>query len=183
MNVQIIQISLILLSALYTGIGLLILGRRPGLVIAPFAWMMFSIAVWSLGYGLELLAPGLSGKLLWAKIRFFSVSSVAVFLFYFSAAYTGRSNLLSARNQALFWVIPSITNILTWTTPYHPLIWKTTSIRYFGSLSFLAPDFGIWFWLQTLSISPRFLLSPQCFCLHGAFCAIICSVSCQWRQR
>ena len=148
MSTQLIPISLIFLSALYAGVGLLIWGRRPGLAITPFAWMMFSIAVWSLGLGLELQAPSLNGKLLWAKVQFLGISSVSVFLFSFSAAYTGRKNLLTKRNQMYLWIIPSITIILAWTTPYHTLLWQTTTIHRLGSLSFLGADFGYWLWLH-----------------------------------
>jgi diguanylate cyclase (GGDEF)-like protein len=149
MNIQIIPISLILLSSIYAGIGLLIRGRRPGLAVTSFTWMMFSIAVWSLGYGLELLTPGLSGKLFWARVETFGIASVAVFLFFFSAAYTGRNNLLTPRNRVLFWVIPSITIVAAWLPPYDSLIWETTRIGSYGTLTFLAADFGTWFWLQT----------------------------------
>jgi diguanylate cyclase (GGDEF)-like protein len=148
MDTQLIPISLILLSALYAGVGLLIWGRRPGLAITPFAWIMFSVAVWSLGYSLELLTPSLSGKLFWAKIEFIGAFSVAIFLFFFCAAYTGHSNLLTRRNQTLLWIIPIITWILTWTNQYHHLIWESTSIGNFGRLSFLAADYGILMWLQ-----------------------------------
>jgi diguanylate cyclase (GGDEF)-like protein len=148
MNAQFISISLLLLSALYAGVGLLIWGRRPGLAITPFAWMMFSVSIWSLGYGLEFLTPDLRDKVFWSKVEFFGIASIPVFVFYFSAAYTGRSNLLSLRNQVLLWVIPSITIILAWTDSYHDLIWKSVSIKYFGTLSYLAADFGTWFWLQ-----------------------------------
>jgi len=148
MTINLIPISLIFLSAFYAGAGLLIWGRRPGLAITPFAWMMFSIAVWSLGYGLELLAPGLSGKLFWAKVEFFGIASVTVLLFSFSAAYTGYSHLLTRRNQTLLWIIPSVTILLVWTNQYHSLIWRTTAVGNAGALSFLAADFGNWFWLQ-----------------------------------
>jgi diguanylate cyclase (GGDEF)-like protein/PAS domain S-box-containing protein len=148
MNAQFISISLLLLSALYAGMGLLIWGRRPGLAITPFAWMMFSVSVWSLGYGLEFLTPGLSDKVFWSKVEFFGIASVTVFAFYFSATYTGRNNLLTIRNQVLLWIVPSITIILVWTDTYHDLIWKSISIRNFGTLSYLAADFGPWFWLQ-----------------------------------
>ena len=109
MNAYLIPISLISLSALYAGVGLIIWGRRPALAVTPFTWMMFSVAVWTLGYGLEFLMPGLGEKILWSKIEFFGIASVAVFLFSFCAAYTGRENLLSTRNQILLWVVPSIT--------------------------------------------------------------------------
>ena len=148
MNTQLVPISLILLSALYAGVGLLIWGRRPGLAITPFAWMMFSVAIWSLGYSLEFLTPILSGKLFWAQIEFIGAFSVANFLFFFCAAYTGHSNLLTRRNQTLLWIIPAITLILAWTNQYHHLIWESTSVGNFGQLSFLAAGFGIWMWLQ-----------------------------------
>lgn len=150
MGLQLIPISLIVLSAFYAGVGLLIWRRRPGLAVTPFAWVMFSVAVWSLGYGLEFLAPTLSGKILWSKIEFFGIASVAVFLFSFSAAYTGRSKLLSIRNQIFLWVAPSITLIFTWTNSFHHLIWKETTIGTLGGLSFMAADFGNWFWVHTV---------------------------------
>jgi diguanylate cyclase (GGDEF)-like protein/PAS domain S-box-containing protein len=148
MNDQLIPISLILLSALYAGVGLLVWGRRPGLAITPFAWTMFSVAVWSLGYGLELMAPSLQGKVFWGKIEYMGAFSVTVFLFFFCAAYTGRSKLLSKRNQILLWVIPVVSLTLAWTNQYHHLIWKTVTVGNFGGLSFLSADFGFWFWLQ-----------------------------------
>jgi len=149
MIAQLIPTGLILLAALYAGVGLLIRGQRPGLAVTPFAWMMFSIAVWSLGYGLELLAPDLSGKLFWAKVEIFGIASVTVFLLSFSAAYTGRNKLLTIRNQVLIRIIPSITILLAWLPSYNSLIWETTTIGRYGALTFLASNFGYWFWLQT----------------------------------
>ena len=150
MDAQFIPISLILLSAIYAGIGLLIWGRRPGLAITPFAWMMFSVAVWSLGYGLELLTPDLGGKLLSAKVQFLGIACVTVFLFSFSITYAGYSYLLTKRNQVLLWIIPAITIVLVWTSPHHSLIWRTVTIRHFGPLSFLDSDFGYWLWLDVV---------------------------------
>jgi diguanylate cyclase (GGDEF)-like protein/PAS domain S-box-containing protein len=148
MNLYFIPIGLILLSALYAGTGLLVWGRRPGLAVMPFVWMMFSIAVWSLGYSLEFLTPSLSGKVLWARVEFFGIASVATFLFTFSVIYTGRSNLLTTPIRIFLWVIPVITILLVWTNQYHSLIWRTTTIGKAGALSFLTSDFGTWFWLQ-----------------------------------
>ena len=149
MNARLIPISLIVLSALYAGVGLLIRERRPGLAAKSFAWMMFSIAVWSLGYGLELIAPDLSGKFFWSRVEIFGIASVAVFLLFFSAAYTGRSNLLSLRSRVLLWIIPAITCVLAWTHPYRFFIWETIAIGEYGGLAYFVADFGIWFWVQT----------------------------------
>ncbi len=148
MLAQLIPTSLVLLSALYIGVGLIIYGRRPGLAITPFAWMMFCIAVWSLGYGLELLASDLSGKLFWAQVEIIGIANIAVFVFAFSAAYTGRNNLLTTRNRILAHLIPSVTMMLAWMPQYRFLIWERTSIGRSGALTFLSVDFGYWFWIQ-----------------------------------
>ena len=95
--------------------------------------MMFSVAIWSLGYGLELLAPDLGGKLIWAKVEFFGISSVAVFLFSFSAAYTGRNKLLKVRNHILLGAIPVITILLSWANQYQYLFWKNPRIEHVGT--------------------------------------------------
>lgn len=149
MNAQVIPISLILLSALYAGGGLLIRGKHPGLAIKPFAWMMFSIAVWSLGYSLELLSPTLSGKLFWAKVGNIGIASIAVFLLSFSLAYTGRNHLLTVRKRVLIAIIPLISIILAWIPQYQYLTWKTIRIGRSGALTFLKTEFGNLFWLQT----------------------------------
>lgn len=78
----------------------------------------------------------------------FGIANVSVFLFSFSAAYTGRNNLLTTRNQVLIHIIPTITVLLAWISPYHSLIWETTTIGKSGTLTFLAADFGSWFWVQ-----------------------------------
>jgi GAF domain-containing protein/PAS domain-containing protein len=115
----------------------------------PFVWMMVSIAVWSLGYGLELIETDLSGKIFWAQVEIFGIASIAVFLYFFSAAYTGRNKLLSPQNQVLIWIVPSITIFLTWLPQARFLIWETTTIGSSSGLTYLATDFGNWFWLQT----------------------------------
>ena len=84
------------------------------------------------------------------QYRVFWRRQYSCLLFSFGAAYTGHSKLLTRRNQALLWIIPSITILLAWTNPYHSLIWKSTSIGTYGSLSFLVADFGVWLWLQVI---------------------------------
>lgn len=148
MLAHIIPTSFILFSVLYIGVALLIHRQRPGPATKPFAGMMFSVAIWSLGYGLELLDPSLRGKLFWAKVEIFGIASVPVFLFLFSAAYTSRNYLLCTRNQILIRIIPSITMLLAWIPQYRFLIWETITIGSSGTLTFLAIDFGYWFWLQ-----------------------------------
>ncbi|GAB4504166.1 MAG: histidine kinase N-terminal 7TM domain-containing protein [Anaerolineales bacterium] len=156
--------SLIVLAGLYAGVGLFVWRRRPGIAFAPFVWMMASIAVRALGEGLAFLAPNLSGKVLAATIELVGTISAPVFLLFFCAAFTGRSHLLTTQNQAVAWLIPIGTFLLTFTNPYHHLIWERLQIASLGPLTYLHVEMGKWLRLQIaythvlLFISLGFLL-------------------------
>ncbi|MFZ5908951.1 MAG: histidine kinase N-terminal 7TM domain-containing protein [Chloroflexota bacterium] len=141
--------SLVILAGYYAAIGLFVWRRRPGLAFAPFAWLMASIAIRSLGDGLELLAPTLSGKLLAAEIEMPGIVSAPVFFISFCAAFTGRNYLLTAQKQAWLWIIPIVTVLFTFTNSYHHLVWKSIWIDRLGELTFLRIEPGNWLWLQT----------------------------------
>lgn len=140
--------GLVILAGFYTAMGLFIWRRRPGLAFAPFAWLMASIAIRSLSDGMEFLAPSLSGKLLAAVIEIPGIVSAPVFFISFCAAFTGWNYLLSVQKQALLWIIPALTFVLTFTNPYHHLIWKRVWIEHFDGMAFLGIESGGWLWLQ-----------------------------------
>ncbi len=141
--------SLILLAGGYAGLGLFIWQRRPGLAFTPFAWMMTSIALLSLGNGLELAASNITGKVLAATIKLMGTVSAPVFLLTFCVTFTGRSHLLTTARQALTWIVPIGTLFLAFTNPYHHLIWKRVQIASLGPLSYLEVEMGAWLRLQT----------------------------------
>jgi diguanylate cyclase (GGDEF)-like protein/PAS domain S-box-containing protein len=147
---QTLAISLFIVAALYAGLGLLVWSRRPGLAITSFAWMVFSLAIWSLGYGLEFMSPLLSGKITATTLEFFGVAGIAVLFFIFSATYTGRQSLLNPTIRGVLWVIPIITIILAWTDPYHHLIYKRTWIDTLGGVEVFVAEFGAWLWLHII---------------------------------
>jgi len=142
--VYILPTSLILLAGVFAGMGLYVWRRRPGLAITPFTWMLVSIAIRSLGYGLEFLAPHLSGKLIAAWFGLLGIVSFPVFCLFFCAAFTGRNYLLTPKRQAALWIIPVGTILLALTNPYHHLIWKYVWISQLGIHSYLETEPGGW---------------------------------------
>lgn len=159
-----IPASLIVFAGFYAGVGLFVWQQRPGLAFAPFVWMMSSIAVRSLGDGLEFLAPNLGGKILATTLELMGTVSAPVFLLFFCAAFTGRNYLLTIQKQVLAWLIPIGTLLLAFTNPYHHLIWERVWIAQAAPLSYLGIEMGKWLRLQTaythllLFISLGFLL-------------------------
>lgn len=158
--------SLILLAGIYAGIGLYVWYRRQGLFTLPFAWILVSSATWALGYGLEFLAPLLSGKLIATWIKLLGIISVPVFLISFCATSTGRNYLLTLKNQVLLWIIPVCTSVLALTNPYHHLVWERFWIIEIGELSYLGTAAGIWLQFNYAYISVLLILSLVCFILE-----------------
>ena len=78
-----------------------------------FVFFMVTLAVWTLAYAAELLTPGLSGKVLAAKVQYVGISAVGVTWLGFTTEYTGLS-WWSRRNLVLAFLIPAATLALVW---------------------------------------------------------------------
>jgi diguanylate cyclase (GGDEF)-like protein/PAS domain S-box-containing protein len=114
----------------------------------PFAGLMVAVAIWCLGYGFEIAAPGFSSKLWWAKIQYLGIVSVPLFWLVYTIDFTGNSWWLSSRIQRLLLIFPSITLLLAWTNEWHGLIWKQVQLNTQGPATDLTIVYGSWFWLN-----------------------------------
>jgi diguanylate cyclase (GGDEF)-like protein/PAS domain S-box-containing protein len=73
----------------------------------PFAVFMLAIAVYSLGYALELSSPDLSTALFWSKVQYLGILIFPTTYLIFAIQYVGRGEWLTLRNQALLFLIPA----------------------------------------------------------------------------
>lgn len=78
----ILTLVLLLLGAFYAWVGLYISHRQIE-ARASFMGMMLSMSLWSLFYGLEVMANTLQAKLLWARLGYFGNVSLPVFWIFF----------------------------------------------------------------------------------------------------
>jgi diguanylate cyclase (GGDEF)-like protein/PAS domain S-box-containing protein len=114
----------------------------------PFAGLMVAVAIWCLGYGFEIAAPGFSSKLWWAKIQYLGIVSVPLFWLVYTIDFTGNSWWLSFSIQRLLLIFPSITLLLAWTNEWHGLIWKEIQVNTHGPANNLSIVYGAWFWVN-----------------------------------
>lgn len=103
------------------------------------------MAAWAILYGLEIVSPDLSSKVLIMQIRFAVVPFVGVFAVLIAAQHFGRNILLKARWKVAISIIPAITSILALTSNYHHLFRYDFSIRFVGSLTVLDFHIGPWY--------------------------------------
>ena len=109
--------------------------------------LAIAIAVWSLGYALEIAGADLPTKIFWGKSQYIGISTIPLLWVIFTYSYLTQGTRLTRRNVTLLSVVPLITLILALTTEIHGLIWKDIRIQSFGTFSALDFTYGFWFWI------------------------------------
>ena len=105
-------------------------------------------AIWSGGYGIEVLLEHLDNKLLLVPLEYVGISTVPVFWFITAAHLTGRIRTVSPRLLLILLVVPMITVTLTATNSSHNLMWHDAMmVGDPGSVSVIF-ERGPWFWVS-----------------------------------
>jgi PAS domain S-box-containing protein len=123
--------------------------RRPAPGAAIFAVMMLAVAVWSLGYALELGSADLPVIIFWARLEYLGIVAGPVAAMLLALAYTGRTRWLTRRRIAALAIVPAITLALLWSNEWHGLIWSELRVANPDSAPRLDPSYGPWFFVHT----------------------------------
>jgi diguanylate cyclase (GGDEF)-like protein/PAS domain S-box-containing protein len=113
-----------------------------------FALLMLAVAVWSIGYMMELMSADYAAVIFWDKIMFVGIIATPTLLLVFVIQYTDRERWLTRRNQILLAVIPALTLLLVWTNDLHHLFWFATWMDTSGPFATLDDVWGVWFWIH-----------------------------------
>ncbi|MCP5093976.1 MAG: PAS domain-containing protein [Chloroflexi bacterium] len=99
--------------------------RRTLPVARPFTLTMLLLIIWITLSILEYLSPTLTAKLFWANLSFIGIAYLPVVWLVVVIEYTDH-NQRWAQIIPWFFVIPTLTNLLIWTNPWHNL-WRGLS--------------------------------------------------------
>lgn len=132
--------------------------RRFAPGVLPFMGVLLAVAVWSLGYALELASANLPAKLFWARFQYVGIVTVPGAGLAFALQYTGRARWLTRRNLFLL-AFPSLVMLfLVYTNNLHHLIWASVGLDTSGAFSLLALSYGAVFWGIVVYIYAALLL-------------------------
>ena len=136
-------LPLLISALLATGLILFIWLRREKAGARSLIGAILSAAVWSGAYALEMAAPELADKLLWARFQYIGIVSVPTLWLVFCLAYTRP--LLSAR---FWWLVvePVVVLALVWTDGIHHLYWRETIIIDGGGFDLLVVFPGLFYY-------------------------------------
>lgn len=81
------------------------------------------VALWAASAALEFSTSGIQSKILWSKISYIGIVSIAPLWLLFALAYSNRQEWLTRWRVALIWIIPVIVLALVTTNEWHGLIW------------------------------------------------------------
>jgi PAS domain-containing protein len=112
--------------------------------------MLFSIGIWSLSYGFELLSTTLEEMLFWQNIEYLGIVFIPVFWLLFILKLTGRDKYLNTNNFIYINIIPLITLLMVWTNNFHHFYFKSVSVDHSESFPLLSVEIGPWYFVYTL---------------------------------
>ncbi|WP_135819771.1 histidine kinase N-terminal 7TM domain-containing protein [Halostella litorea] len=84
--------------------------------------ILVATAVWCCAYALQITSSGAATAAFWNNVRVLGPTLISPLLFLFAAEYTGRDDWRRPRRIAALFVIPALTNVLTWTNHLHHLV-------------------------------------------------------------
>ena len=81
------------------------------------------IAEWSLTNALELASVDMASKLLWSKLSYIGITTVAPLWFLFALDYTQNQEVIKRPRVIFLFLIPAAVIYLTFTNEYYHLVW------------------------------------------------------------
>jgi signal transduction histidine kinase/CheY-like chemotaxis protein len=142
-------------AAIPFGVAVLISGtlmvfawRRRTMPTAPaFAFMMAGEAIWALGEALELEFVPLPVKLFGYSLRTTGAMVTTVGLLAFVLRFTGHGDWLPSRWFSSACALALGLTVLSWTNPWHSLIWSEVWIEQLGGYAIAMHKYGPAFWV------------------------------------
>jgi PAS domain S-box-containing protein len=151
---SILEITYIIISLLAAiinmGIAIYMLQRRQKSGMVSFSVLMFLITFWIIAQLLSLLFVNEKWMLFWVNVRFFPLAFTPYIWFIFSLQFYTQNPYISRKLVVALAIIPTITQIMVWTNPYHHLFLIDYTSGFRGSF-FLITSFhwGPFFWVHT----------------------------------
>jgi PAS domain S-box-containing protein len=111
-----------------------------------FVLLMLAVAEWAFAGAAEFAAIDIPTKIVWGKISYLGIVSVAPLWLLFTLGYSQRAQWLTRRRAALLWIVPIIVLGLVATNEQHRLIWPriTPDSSMPGMMLVYEHGIGVW---------------------------------------
>lgn len=124
--------------------------RRTMRGARPLLPLLLGIVIWLAGSTIEGLFFDYNSRLFWSNIQYIGIVIVPTAWFAFSLHFTDRASALSWRNLALLSVMPVITLVLVWTSPWQQFFRISLALNTSETYPYWEWVPGPGFWLHTI---------------------------------
>lgn len=125
--------------------------KKEGGAVRYFGIMMFSSAVWSLTYGLELASTTLEQAKFWISIEYIGISTLPITWFLFCLKLSGKEHWYQNKIRlAILIATAVIPTLMVWTNDYHHLHFKGYRMDTTGDFPMVALEMGPSYWIFTV---------------------------------
>lgn len=114
----------------------------------PFSWLMGLTSLWAIFHILNTATADLALRLFWGHLQIIPFVFIAPAILSLALDYIGRDRWLTRARWRLLLIIPLITILLDWTSPYHSFYRYDFAIDLSGPAPVLLSSKGIWYWLN-----------------------------------
>jgi PAS domain S-box-containing protein len=121
---------------------------RPAPGATYFSFLMAVVAMWSFTYALEIAAPDLATKILWAKLEYLGIVCIPVAFALFAYTFTETKSLIKYDGLPLFLIVPIVTISIVFTNEFHHLYWTKTYLDSSGHFLIVEP--GVWYFVFSI---------------------------------
>ncbi len=146
-SISIFAYLLVGLSLLCAALALRLIQRDVEPITLAGGVLLGGAAIWTLGYGFELLAGGLRPKLFWDSVQWLGAAFVPLAWFIYVALYSGREIWLKRRNLLILSIVPLLFILLILSNPLHTLIWTSRQLVQMDGYALLDLRYGPGIWL------------------------------------
>lgn len=137
MDLSPITTALLLCGAILAAIALYALQHRSSLGAWSFSVLMFGIAVYVTGYGMELTSQNLETAMFWSKIQYAGILIFPTTYLIFVIQYIGQGSRLSPVKLGLLFVLPAVLFLIKLYDGDLRLIYSAVELESAASLTLL----------------------------------------------
>jgi signal transduction histidine kinase len=143
------------LTLLFCGITTLFISyyvyKKEGGAVRIFGIMMFTSAIWSIAYGLELASTSLSQIKLLIGVEYIGITTLPLSWFLFCLHLAGNERWYKRPlNLSMLLLVTALTTVAVWTNDWHHLYFKSITIDYSSNFPMAKVDTGIGYGLFTM---------------------------------
>ncbi len=147
-NIYVIPLSVSVLVS--TILGLYAYRHRRAPASTEMMYLLFALALWSLGSALEGVVTTREMKIYWSVIQYIVAQSTPVLFLLVVLRFTRKDWWVTPRRLALLFVIPFVAVAMAATNHWHKLLWREIELEktWAGIVGIF--HHGPWYWVQSV---------------------------------